>query len=203
MTRTLAILAIAAAALAGCKSDEKKDQPKPTPAPAAAPEGPLTYQDTINATLTAKVKAVDTASRLITLQNASGQQETFRVDPAVRRLAEVSPGDTVAISYRAKLLAELRPPTAAEAASPISYADISGRAPKTQDPAAVEGQTIRVVTTVEAVDAPNMLVTLRGPLGDVVLVKAKNPDNIKRIKRGDTIVITYTEAAAVALDKTP
>ena len=59
------------------------------------------------------------------------------------------------------------------------------------------------MTTVEAVDVPNMLVTLRGPLGDLAVVRGRNPENVKRIKRGDTIVITYARAVAVSVEKAP
>jgi hypothetical protein len=194
---TLAALALA---LPGCTSAEK-EKPKPAQPAAAEPSTPPTYQDSISASVTAKVKAVDRAARRITLADSAGREETFRVGPEVQRFNEISPGDTVALRYRANLIAELRPPTAAEAASPIAYVDVEGRAPRSEDPAAVAGEGLRLVTTVEAVDAANMLVTLRGPLGDLVLVKGRNPDNVKRLKRGDTIVITFSHAMAVALEK--
>ena len=48
-----------------------------------------------------------------------------------------------------------------------------------------------------------MLVTLRGPMDDLAVVKARKPENIKRLKVGDTVVITYSESVAVALEKVP
>jgi len=215
------ILCLTAAAVvtvsAGCKCcdqcNDKGDKPAAKPAaqsePAPAPKAyatnedtkPITYQDTVNASVTAKVVAVDASARLITLRGSSGVEESFRVDPSVQRLGEIRAGDTVAMHYRANLLAELRPPTSGETANPISYVDVTGRAPRTQDPAGVSGQAVRIVTTVESVDVPNMLVTLRGPLGDLVVVKGRNTDNLKRIKRGDTIVITYSQTTAISVDK--
>jgi len=41
------------------------------------------------------------------------------------------------------------------------------------------------------------------PRGNYATVRAKNVDNLKKLRLGDTIVVTYTEAFAVAVDKAP
>ena len=55
-----------------------------------------------------------------------------------------------------------------------------------------------MVTTVEAVDVPSMLVKLRGPMGDTTTVRARKEENIRKLRIGDTIVITYTESASIS-----
>jgi hypothetical protein len=40
---------------------------------------------------------------------------------------------------------------------------------------------------------------LKGPDGDIVVVKVQDPSNMDKVKVGDTIVITYTEALAIAV----
>src|SRR5690349_1121408 len=117
---TVAIGAVLLSLPVGCKSEEKPKAaatPVASAAPAAA-AGPVTYEDSIKASVSAKVKAVDASTRVITLRDEAGHDETFVVDKSVTRLNEVKPGDTVTAEYRAKLLAELRPPTADEAAHP-------------------------------------------------------------------------------------
>lgn len=213
---SIARVALIAAAftLAGCNSSEKagkpeqKDgvvaaQPVATQQPPAQAERPLTREESVNIALTAKVKSIDLTTRRVTLTDASGDEVSFTADPAIQRLSEVRAGDTVTARYRATLLAELRPPTAEESASPIAYVQIAGRAPKTDEPAAAGGEAVRVVTTVEAVDVPNMIVTLRGPMGDLATVRGRNAENVKRIRRGDTIVITFAHAIGVSLEKAP
>jgi hypothetical protein len=175
----------------GCHSEPKTEEPPK----------PMTYEDSVSGTVSAKVKAVDQTTRALTLQDAKGDEETYYVSPTVTRLSEVKAGDTVKMDYTAKIIGELRPPTADEKAHPISVVDAGGRAPATSDPAAAAGRGIKVVTTVEAVDVPNMRVTLRGPLGDLAVVKGRKKENLQKIKVGDTIVITYVEAAAVSLVK--
>ena len=43
--------------------------------------------------------------------------------------------------------------------------------------------------------------TLKGPEGKTVTVKAENPENLKKVKVGDEIEITYTEALAISVEK--
>jgi ABC-type uncharacterized transport system auxiliary subunit len=205
-----AILAAAllAASIAGCNSEEAAPDSAAAPAPtqdksagAAAPEKPLSVTESASVTLTAKVKAIDHATRKVTLEDAQGNSATFTASEAITRLDEVKPGDTVKAEYSVSLLAELRPPTAEEAAAPIAVVSVSGRSPQGDAPAAGAIMATRVVTTVEAIDLPNMRLTLRGPMGDSTTIKAKNPDNMSKLKIGDTIVITYGEGVAISLVK--
>jgi hypothetical protein len=177
-------------ALSGCSSSDK---PKNEP--------PLTRQDTVEISATAKVMAVDQATRIMTIRDDSGHELTFRVADRVRRLNEVKPGDDVKTTYRATLLAELRPPTAEESAKPYAILTTSERSPQGTAPSASVSQAVRVVTTVQAVDVPNMLVTLRGPMSDLAVVHGRKAENVKKLRVGDTIVITFTETAAIALEK--
>lgn len=189
---SLAATVLACATFAGCSSD----------GPKLEPQKPLSYEDSVNVSVTAKVKTIDYATRFVTLQDQQGHEVSFVVDNSVRRLNEVMPGDNVKAQYRADLIAELRPPTPEEAATPIAAVELAGRTPQGSTPAAGVAQGLRVVTTVAAVDVPNMLVTLRGPMGDLAVVKGRKPENIKRLKVGDTVVITYVESVAIGLEKT-
>jgi hypothetical protein len=174
----------------GCSSDQKSTDAKP-----------VSYEKSVSGSVSAKVKSIDHASREVTLQGDKGNEETFTVARSVKRLDEVKPGDTVKVDYQATLSAELRPATPEEKEHPIALLGATGRAPSTTAPAAGAGRALRIVTTVEAVDVSNMLVTLRGPLGDLAVVKGRNPENVKKLRVGDTVVITYTEAAVVSLVK--
>jgi hypothetical protein len=200
---SLALIAIAGT-LVSCNSD-KKAEPKTAAAEtvtaAPADTGPLTVERSAHVKVTAMVKAIDQTTRSVTLQDASGHTTSFIAGPQVRRLNEVSVGDDVNAEYIVKLVAELRPPTAEEAANPIAAVGITGRASKSSDPAAGAAIGMRVVTTVQAVDIPNMLVTLRGPMGDSVVVKGRKKENLQRMHEGDTVVLTYTEALGIEVDK--
>ena len=42
-------------------------------------------------------------------------------------------------------------------------------------------------------------VTLKGPMGDMTKVRARKPENIKKLRVGDTIVINYVESTVITL----
>jgi hypothetical protein len=180
---------VLSAAGAGCsKTDQGKD----------AVSRPI-FEDTVSGTLSAKLKDVDPVTRVITLQDEKGNEETFVAGPSVTRLDEMKPGDTVKVEFTAKTTAELRPPTPEERQTPIAFANVPERNPSSEPPGARVARTLRLVTTVEAVDVPNMRVTLRGPLGDLAVVQGRKAENIKKLHVGDTIVITYADATVVSL----
>jgi hypothetical protein len=76
--------------------------------------------------------------------------------------------------------------------------------------AAVEGKkpsvkkekTTHVVATVEAVDLENRIVTVKGPEGNIVDIKAgEQVKNLAQIKVGDRVEITYYESIAAKVYK--
>jgi hypothetical protein len=191
---TLAALALTVAVigLVSCASDKKTSTPS---------SAPLTYADSASVAMNARVEAIDYTTRRITLRDTSGHSARYVVGPQVQRLNEVKVGDYVTANYSVSLQAELRPPTAEEAANPIMITEGLNRSPQGTDPAASAGRRVRVVTTVQAVDLGKMLVTLRGPMGDTTSVRARKAENIQKLHVGDTIVISYVESATIFLVK--
>jgi hypothetical protein len=45
------------------------------------------------------------------------------------------------------------------------------------------------------------MVTLKGPEGKSVTVKAENPKNLAKVKVGDEVEVTYTEALAISVEE--
>jgi hypothetical protein len=193
--------------LAGCKSSNEKavtTPAQPAPAPQAkAPEPPATLsaEDSVLVTQTATVQAVDYKKREVTLKSPLGDTTTFVVDNHVQRLDEVKVGDEVTAHYYISLAGELRQPTEEEARHPVAVVAGTAKAPKGTDPAGGVLHAMRVVTTVQGLDLTTRTVRLRGPMGNEVTIRAKSVDNLKKLRLGDTIVVTYTEALAISLDK--
>lgn len=194
------ITATLLAAAAGCESSKKAEK---TEAPAPLVAAPLTVEETAQGSVTAVVKSIDYTTRRVTLSGTDGVVMDFVAGPDVKRLNEVKVGDTVKAEYVVSLLAELRPATAEEAAHPISIVTLAGRTTQNEEPGAGAARATRVVTTVEAVDLGAMLVTLKGPFGDTIVVRARSAENVKKLHVGDTIVITYTRAVGVMVVKAP
>jgi hypothetical protein len=179
--------------LASCSS--KKDVPE------AAAISPLSAEESVLVTATGTVQKIDMPRREIVLKRPSGDVVTFTVDERVRRLNEVRVGDQVNSQYYVSVAGELRPPTAEETANPLVELEQTARAPKDTQPSGGVLRVTRLVTTVQAIDLPSQSLTLKGPLGNTANIRARSLDNLKKIHVGDTIVITYTEALAVSLEK--
>jgi len=58
-----------------------------------------------------------------------------------------------------------------------------------------------VTATLHDIDKNTNNIVLKGPGGNLVGVKVKDPTKLENVKVGDQLVITYTEALAVGIEK--
>jgi hypothetical protein len=158
-------------------------------------------EDTILVTLTASVEAIDYTNREVTLKGPLGNEVTFTVDKRVKRFDEIKVGDSVRADYYVSVAAEIRKPTAEEEKEPLVVLDAAGKAPPGTSPAAGGLRRFRVVTTIEGLDRPTQTVTLKGPRGRYLTTRVADPSRLTKVHIGDHVVVTYTEAVAVSLEK--
>jgi hypothetical protein len=97
--------------------------------------------------------------------------------------------------------AELREPTSEEKQNPIMVVEGRAKAPKSAPPAAGELNVLRVVATVEGLERPTRMLTLKGPRGNYLSVRARDVKKLEKLHLGDTIVVTFTEALAIGVEK--
>ena len=69
------------------------------------------------------------------------------------------------------------------------------------DPAAAIGAVVKAVVTIEVLNRPNMVATVRGPNGNYVSIPMEDEKLITELKIGDVLILTYAEAMAVSLEK--
>jgi hypothetical protein len=162
---------------------------------------PLSAERTVLVTVTAKVEAIDQAKREVTLKGPLGNVVTFVVDKRVKRLNEVNVGDDVTADYYVSLAGELRAPTDEEKEHPLTIIEGGVRAPKGTEPAGGVLRGFKVVATVVGLDLPTQSVTLQGPRGNTGSIRAEDVDKLKQLRLGDTVIVTYTEALAISLEK--
>jgi len=172
------------------------------PAQDKAPMHKMTVEDEVLISATATVQELDIEKRELTLKGPLGDIVTVTVDKAVKRLNEVKVGDEVTAKYYISVAAELREPTAAEKENPLVVTEGLAKAPKGTAPAAGGLRVIRVVATVEGLERPTRKLTLKGPRGNYLSVRARDVKRLEKLHLGDTIVVTLTEALAVSVEKT-
>lgn len=153
------------------------------------------------ATITATVAAIDHEKREITLKRADGSETTFIVDNRVKRLNEINAGDKIKLDYFISLASEIREPTEEEKNEPLTVLEGLERAPGDTSPAAGGLRRIKAVVTIMDIDRSRQLVTMKGPLGRYITIRAMYPERLELVEIGDSVIVTYTEALAVSVEK--
>jgi FtsP/CotA-like multicopper oxidase with cupredoxin domain len=169
--------------------------------PALASPEAKTAKKEASVSVSAVVDAIDYKTREVTLSTSTGKTTVVAGDD-VKNLASVHKGDTVTVTYREGLLAEARTPTDAEKAQPYQES-VTGGTGSPAKPGASIGYQIKAVTTVMAIDKTMHTITFKGPRGRVETIHAEDPKNLDKVKVGDTVVFTYTEAVALSIQPAP
>lgn len=162
---------------------------------------PPSVKESVLVTISASVEAIDVARREVTLKGPLGNEVTLTVDPKVKKLDKVKVGDFVVVDYFVSVAGELRKPTPEEEKEPFVMLDAAGKRPEGAPPGAGGLRRFKVVTTIEGLDRPTETVTLKGPLGRLVTVRVVDPSVLPNLRIGENVVVTYTEALAISLEK--
>jgi hypothetical protein len=165
----------------GCATDQKKP----------------TVERSSLVTVTATVEALDLGNRLITLKGPKGNDVTFRVDERVKNLPQVKVGDQVVAKYYESVAVRI-----AQAGDQLATETTGLTSAKPGEmPGAVAARQVTVTASVEAIDKETPSITLKGPEGNVVTVMVMDPKNLEKVKVGDKLAITYTEALAISVER--
>lgn len=167
---------------------------------ALAAQNPPSKGKEVLLSIAARVEAINQTTREVTLKGPLGNSVTFTVDTRVTRLNEVKVGDQVVADYYVSYFAELRPPTEAEKASPMIVMTEKAKSPAGTQPAAGGLRIIKAVVTVEGLDRPTKSLTVSGKAG-LVTLPVEDVAALSKLRLGDTIIVTYTEALAISLEK--
>ena len=149
--------------------------------------------------VTATVEAIDHATRMVTLKGPKGNTFTFKAGEEVRNLPQVKVGDQVVAKYYESIAIEVKKP--GEATPGVTKEEAAGRARQGEKPAGVMASQVTITATVKAIDMNKPSVTLQGPEGNTKELKVKDPKKLENVKVGDKVVITYTEALALSVEK--
>jgi hypothetical protein len=189
MNKTLALLATLLLISSPCWSDES----------APATDKPSIYTSE-TAKMTAVVEAINHETREVTLRGPEGNTATFIASEEARNLDQVSVGDTVMAEYEQTLSIEVVANDGSEAGAGALTA--MARSEKGQMPG-IAAMDVQVITaTVEEINIEANTFKLKGPDGEVKEYVARDPENLKKAEVGDLVVITYTEAVALSVEKT-
>ena len=155
---------------------------------------PITKQNQV--TTTATIKAIDPATRSITLHSENGDEDTFTVGPEVVRFDQLKVGDTIKASYFESLVFQVLKPGTSATASGTALA--AGRLKNV--PGGAIGKQETTTVTVKAVDVNVPSITVTTADGRTLTRKIAEKKNLDGVKAGDKIEITYTQAVVVSAE---
>jgi hypothetical protein len=170
---------------------------KPAPAPALTdqPIGEATV-----VTLRGWIDAIDKANRTVRLKGPRGGTVTLDVkDP--QKLDAVQVGDPVLASYVEALAVQVKKPGTASPSVSVQESRITSTPGET--PGGAVGREVVVVATITAVDKTAQTVTIKGPQGNTETMKVRDPKNLEGVEAGSMVELTYTQALAITLDRSP
>jgi hypothetical protein len=159
--------------------------------------------------LTARIQAIDTTKRTVTLMGPAGNTVTLKVSPDID-LTKLQAGDNVVVRYTEALALLVEAPSGATvqpSAARISATEDEADAATAGQPAGPMGRaiivdTITATATVTAVDHAKRTVTLQNPDGTTSIYKVgKDVVNFDQIKVGDRVRATLVESLAIAIRK--
>jgi len=147
--------------------------------------------------LTATITAIDPKTRDITLKGPQGNEVTVTAGPEVKNFAKMKVGDQVNIEYLEALTLELKK-GGGMVVQRTTKEGMTGAKAGAQ-PAGGAGRQITIVADVVDVDPAKQTITLRGPKRTVDL-RIPDPEQFKRVAKGDQVEATYTQAVAVVVE---
>jgi len=146
--------------------------------------------------MTATITAIDKATRDVTLKGPQGNEITVTAGPEVKNFDQMKVGDQVNAEYAEALTLELKKGGGQKVERTEQAGAMGAKAGAM--PAGAIGRQVTVVADVVNVDPAKKTVTLRGPKRTVELV-VNDPEQLKRVAKGDQVEATYTQAFAIAV----
>ena len=152
-------------------------------------------------TVSAVVEAIDHETRVVTVRKADGEEITFTASEDARNLDQVAVGDILHAEYVESLSIEVM---ANEGFEPDAVgAQAMARTKEGQMPGVAAMEQAVITAVVEEINLENNTFKLREPDGSINEYVARVPENLKRAKVGDLVVITVTNTVAIVVEERP
>jgi Cu/Ag efflux protein CusF len=161
-------------------------------------QAPKPVQEGDVVTVTATVEAIDHTNRQVTLKGEKGRVVTVSVPPEVERFDAIKIGDVVTARYLESVAVRLVQP--GEPAPPEAAVDVGVTPRPGEKPGATIAKKVDVKVKVQGIDTKVPAITVETPTGNSLSFKVKDPKRLEKLKVGDEINVTYTEALLLTVD---
>lgn len=148
----------------------------------------------------ATVVAIDLNARDLTLRGSKGELFNITAPATADRLNEIEVGDTVYIEKLTYIAADFRAPTPEELANPVNVQKDAVKSNGDKTIYGASGRILELLVTIEIINRPDMLVTIKDPQGKFISLPVKDPALISQLHVGQLFFLTYGEGVALSLE---
>jgi len=150
-------------------------------------------------TASSTVTAIDKANRVITLSFEGGKVQDYKLGQEVRNFDQIEIGDEVKVTLAEAVAIFVRKPGDQPVSSEKRTLQV---APRGEKPSFVMTDTNEMAATVEKIDHAKRTVTVRRLDGSPSTFSVdKSVEKLENVKVGDEVVVSVTEAVAIAVEK--
>lgn len=150
-------------------------------------------------TVTARIEAVDKASRVVTLQTEAGTRLHVTAPPEMEGFNSLRVGDRVSARYFEAVVVRLAPPgTSAPSGEPVTRITRKDRTPGSE---AFSERTVRATVAAVRTEPPSL--TLKGDDGAERTMEVTDAGQLKALKAGDVLNVTFYESRLVSVERPP
>ena len=148
--------------------------------------------------VSAKVTAIDTSNRKVTLLGPDGDKFTVKVGPEAVNFDQIRVGDLVNATVTEELVVYL---DEEGASAPDGATGVVALAPKGAQPGGLVAETVQVTATVTAIDQTNRTATLQFEDGSSKSFPVRDDIDLSQRKVGEKVVFQVTEMIAISVEK--
>lgn len=150
------------------------------------------------ATWDSTVQSIDYQTRMITLKAPAGTIKQYQAGRDVVNFGQIQVGDTVNATVIDEVAVFVRnagaPPSASEGTT-------VALAPKGAKPGIIIADTDQLTSKIEAVNKKDRTITLEEIAGKPKTLRVASGVNLADLKKGDDVVVQYTRAFALLVEK--
>jgi Cu/Ag efflux protein CusF len=145
--------------------------------------------------VTATVEAIDYGNREVTAKKADGKYEQFYFPPSFKRFDALKIGDKITAKYYENIVLRLKP------AGEKDVDTASGGVVPAVGTAGTVSRQRTITATITDIDPTAPSITFSGPNGWKYSTRVEDKAALAKVKVGDKVDITWTEATILSLDE--
>jgi len=173
--------------------------------PVWAQSAPISSTDKETATVVAQVTAINAATRVVTVKMPDGKLMDVKAGDEVKNFAQVKVGDLVVATLQLSLTYTVFP--VGTKIPQVMMVDQAARAKPGAKPAGAVAQSTSLSGVIVGVDVAAKTVSVVDSKGGPIhILQVQNPERqayLPKIKVGQVLTITYTEAFALEVQPQP